>query len=71
MIERTVRLQFVNRTAEETHTLHVAKASAALIMDWYGGYYAGDDYDALINGVKQNLGINGELEPVTIDVYAT
>lgn len=62
-----VTLTFNNRTAEERTDLRVARESVPPIMDWYGAFYAGDDYDVLLNGRKQHLGINGELEPVTID----
>ena len=62
-----VKLKFANRTAEETITLTVDRTAVSHIMNWYGGYYAGDDYDVFINGTKQSLGINGELEPMTID----
>ncbi len=62
-----VTLTFENRTAENSISLRVARSACPPIMDWYGAYYGGDDYDGLINGRKQELGINGELEAVTID----
>jgi len=62
-----VTLTFENRTAGNSVSLRVARAACSPIMDWYGAYCAGDDYDVLINGRKQTLGINGELEEVTID----
>lgn len=61
-----VTLTFDNRTAEERTELRVGRSAVNQIMEWYGAYYAGDDYDVLINGRPQALGINGELEPVTI-----
>lgn len=62
-----VNLRFENRTAEETISLRVDRKAVPKIMDWYGAYYAGDDYDVKVNGRIQELGINGEMEPVTID----
>ena len=62
-----VTLVFDNRTAEERIELKVDRSAAAPIMDWYGAFYAGDDYDVYVNNVRQCLGINGELEPLTID----
>lgn len=62
-----VTLTFENRTAGNSVSLRVSRTACPPIMDWYGAYCAGDDYDVLINGKKQALGINGELEGATID----
>lgn len=63
-----VTLKFVNRDASpEVQEMRVERDAVQRIMDWYGAFYAGDDYDVYVNGRRQNLGINGELEPVTID----
>ncbi len=64
---RTVLLSFDNRTAPDRHAFHISRDGVPLVMDWYGAFYAGDDYSVFINGVKQVRGINGELEGVTID----
>ena len=37
------------------------------IMDWYGAYYAGDDYQVFINGTQIPIGINGEYQFPQID----
>ena len=63
-----VKLKFVNRDATpRIEEMRVEQSAVSRIMDWYGAYYAGDDYDVYINNRLQNLGINGELEPVTIE----
>lgn len=63
-----VTLTFENRTAENTIDLRVARAAVPKIMEWYGAYYAGDDYTVTVNGKIQPMGINGEHEPETIDI---
>jgi hypothetical protein len=69
-----VKLTFVNRTAAcdgevaDYTYLEVSRASVKHIMAWYGGYYAGDDYDVLINGRAISKDKNGEFEPLTIDI---
>ena len=61
-------LRFVNRTAESEHEIHLHnKSDCEPIMDWYGGFHAGDDYDVYISGKKVATGINGELVRPTID----
>jgi hypothetical protein len=66
--ETIVTLHFANRDATpQVVMLRVERSAASHIMNWYGAYFAGDDYDVFINGTKQDLGINGELEPLTID----
>jgi len=68
-----VILKFVNRTEASCNNTYepiellLHKSAVPKVMDWYGAYYAGDDYDVFVNGRKQNLGINGELEPITIE----
>lgn len=49
-------------------TIRVEKSAVKHIMNWYGAFCGGDDYDVLINGRKQRLGINGELEPLILDM---
>lgn len=70
-----VTLAFVNRDATgedndeaQTVELRVDREAVPHIMEWYGAFCAGDDYDVLINGVKYETGINGEFRPLTIDV---
>ena len=67
-----VTLKFVNHDASPTvQEMRVDRDAVERIMDWYGAYYAGDDYEVYVNGRRQSLGINGELEPVTIEVANT
>ena len=68
---RIVTLSFDNRTAENLIEMHVSGSAVPDVMDWYGAFYAGDDYDVFINGRKQTIGVNGEFEPLTIDVEVT
>jgi hypothetical protein len=51
-VERTmiITLKFENRTAEDCIEMQVDRYAAGHIMDWYGAFYAGDDYDVFING---------------------
>lgn len=71
-----VTLRFENRDAVDDGLpaqiieMRVSRAAVPHIMDWYGAFCAGDDYDVHINGRKQEMGINGELEPVVIDAEA-
>ena len=63
-----VKLKFFNRDADpHVEEMCVERSAVSRIMDWYGAFYAGDDYDVYINNRIQELGINGELEPMTID----
>lgn len=68
---RMVVLRFVNGTAGETVKMIVDKKAVPHIMDWYGGYYAGDDYAVYVDGEKQAMGINGEFQPLTIEGCST
>jgi len=59
-----VELKFVNSDARPKETvLHVAPASIAPIMAWYGAYYAGDRYAVYADGEKLPKDKNGELAP--------
>lgn len=61
-------LRFRNRTAGTDHEIDIFNRSdAEPIMEWYGAFYAGDDYDVLISGKVVQMGINGEYQPPTID----
>ena len=66
-----VTLKFINRTAWDdgdwTVEMQISRDAVPQIMEWYGAFCSGDDYDVLINGRRQRLGINGELEPAVID----
>lgn len=58
----TVKLRFVNKDA--TPKVSLVEATTGCCPDialWYGAFHAGDDYEVYIDGVKQKLGINGEL----------
>lgn len=68
MADLIVNLKFVNRDATpEIEEMRVEQSAVSRIMDWYGAFFAGDDYDVYVNNRLQDLGINGELEPPTID----
>lgn len=67
-----VQLRFTNRTAGEEGPpdvveMQINREAVPHVMDWYGAFYAGDDYDVRLNGKKLRMGINGELELPTID----
>lgn len=64
---KNVELRFCNQEVKGDVVLHCTKDSVPHILDWYGAFYAGDDYAVFINGRAQPLGINGELEPLVID----
>lgn len=71
MDRNIVSLTFDNRDYGDdgwTITIRVERSAVKHIMDWYGAFCGGDDYDVLINGKRQSLGINGELKPVIVDV---
>ena len=63
-----VELRFDNPESDlYSVAIQVDRAACPIIMDWYGAYCAGDDYRVFINGEEIPLGVNGELEGVTID----
>jgi hypothetical protein len=66
-----VILRFLNRTAEEAVKMTVERSATPHIMAWYGAFCAGDDYDVYIDGEKQQIGINGEFQPLTIEGCST
>jgi hypothetical protein len=68
---KLVTLTFDNRDYGDDGkaiTMRVERSAVSHIMDWYGAFCSGDDYDVLINGRKQKMGINGEFEPLVIDL---
>ncbi len=66
---RIVELRFENPESElHSVAVHVEREACPIIMDWYGAYCAGDNYRVFINGNHVPLGVNGELEGVTIEV---
>lgn len=63
-----VNISFVNRDA--TPTVEVIKAhknSAARIIQMYGAYCCGDDYEVYVNGKMQSLNRNGEAQPMILN----
>ncbi len=62
-----VTLKFVNRTAASEGDdaaiveMQIGRDAARHVVEWYGAFFSGDDYDVLLNGRTQRLGINGEL----------
>lgn len=65
-----VTLKFVNRDAgfsgEDTQIdeMKVSRAAAHRVVQWFGGYCAGDDYDVLIDGKIVDKDLNGEIAPL-------
>lgn len=65
-----VTLRFVNRdgafdgTTPQTDEMQVSRAAAHRVIQWFGGYCAGDDYDVFIDGELVETNINGEIEPL-------
>jgi GGDEF domain-containing protein len=57
-------LEFKNRDSAKNHQLSVIYCDASSvkqIVQWYGGFHAGDDVDLTIDGVPQKLDLNLEL----------
>lgn len=57
-------LIFYNRDAPKGHRTEIIQChedSVKRIVQWYGGFHAGDDVDLHIDGVKQKLDLNLEL----------
>ena len=63
-------LRFINRTAEETIGIKVEVSAVRLITAWYAAFYAGDDYHIYVNGRKQSLDHNGEIDVAVVDESA-
>lgn len=57
---RVASLRFENRTAGETHTVMVTNGSVPAIMQWYGAYFAGDDYTVTYGQTPIQHDMNGE-----------
>jgi hypothetical protein len=55
-------LIFKNRTARQTEQVRVGgKLDAEVIMRWYGGYHAGDNYEVMLDKEILQHDKNGEL----------
>jgi hypothetical protein len=63
-------LKFINQDAipRECEIMLADKLGIVPVMDWYGAYFAGDDYRVMIDGREVPMGINGEFQIPTIDV---
>lgn len=65
-----VTITFVNRDGftddgkPEIDEMRVSRASAHRVIQWYGGYCAGDDYDVLIDGDIVETDLNGQISPL-------
>lgn len=65
---KNVKLEFYNADANPpVQRLNVSRDSVEVIMVWYGGFYAGDDYAVMIDGVEVPKDLNGEYEHDTIE----
>jgi len=73
MATQIVTLRFTNRflSPPDVVEMQISREAVAHVMDWYGAFFAGDDYDVRLNGRKLRLGINGEYEPPTLDAKAS
>ncbi len=57
------RLRFRNLTAESDHSFLVQGDAVADIMQWYGCFYAGDDYGVTVDGHPVAMDQNGFHDP--------
>lgn len=57
-----VNLVLLNRTANHVDDLMVSLYSVEQIVEWYSAFYAGDDYDVLVDSVLQDLDHNGQIK---------
>jgi hypothetical protein len=64
-----VEIRFHNRDAggdladfEEDVIVCDGRAAAIKIARWYSAWFASDDYDIFIDGVRQELSLNGHLD---------
>ncbi len=61
-----VTLKFTNRFQVyeggplDVVQMKISREAVPDVMQWYGAFFAGDDYDVRLNGKKLKLGINGE-----------
>ena len=54
-------LSFTNPQARpKVQTVKCDVASVPLIMAWYGAYFAGDDYEVHLDGLRVKIDRNGE-----------
>ncbi|WP_310619667.1 hypothetical protein [Flexibacterium corallicola] len=68
--DRLITLEFINEDACENSIIQCSRASIPSIMEWYGCFYAGDDYHVFANGRLLNKDRNGEYEPLVLDLVA-
>lgn len=59
---RSVSLKFINRDAAEDHDISVSYGAIDLIVRWYSGFHAGDDFDVFVAGRKVELDSNGFMQ---------
>lgn len=69
---RVIKLEFSNWTAGDEFNakedcIWVDREGAEKVMEWYGAFYAGDDYTVYSNGKPIELDINGEWKHDVID----
>lgn len=63
-----VHLQFSNKTAQNFNSLKVDASGVSDVLEWYGSFYAGDEYTVLLNGRPVSLDVNGCREYETIEM---
>jgi hypothetical protein len=68
-----VTLKFTNRWPVDQGgpvdvvQMEISREAVPHVMEWYGAFFAGDDYDVHMNGRKLRIGINGEFEMPTLE----
>lgn len=61
-MRRVHELKFINADATPREcVLHVSATSIAPVMDWYGSFYAGDQYRVFVDGKRVKVDQNGGL----------
>ena len=69
--KRIIKLTFTNYYDEydepRVDTVFVSQDSVSSVMQWYGGFFAGDPYIVTANGREVPQDINGEFMAPIID----
>lgn len=56
-------LRFRNITADTEHVMQVQGKAIGSIMEWYGCFYAGDEYGVAVDGQPVAMDQNGFHDP--------
>ena len=63
-------LHFKNYLEDEVLETRIAllrMENVRQVLEWYGAFYAGDDYTVTLNGRPLALDPNGEIEPIILE----